>query len=270
MNSPVLRYYDIAPEVVAFSTTRHGGVSRGRYGGFNVNRWCGDEPEAIEANRGLLCRELGIGDERLVMPHQTHGTEIRMIAGEFFSLSESSRSMLLEGVDAVMTDVPGVCIGVSTADCIPVLLYDEMHHACCAVHAGWRGTVMRIAEKAVAEMNAVYGTDAGNVRVVIGPGISIENFEVGDEVYREFSGAGFNMEAISRRYDKWHIDLWACNRIQLERAGVNPRNISTAGVCTYANADEFFSARRLGTESGRIFNGMMIDDNLTKKSFDDQ
>lgn len=260
-NSPVLTYYNIAPEVTAFSTTRRGGCSRGAYGGMNVNGWCGDEPEAVEANREALCGIIGTERDRLVMPHQTHGTTVRMIAEEFVTLSETTRAMLLEGVDAVMTNVRGVCVGVSTADCIPVLLYDPENRACCAVHAGWRGTAGRIVEKAIDAMRQSFGTDAGLLRAVIGPGISMENFEVGDEVYDEFRTAGFEMEAISRRYDKWHIDLWACNRLQMEGVGVSPHNIMTSGVCTYSHADEYFSARRLGTASGRIFNGIIINDN---------
>lgn len=260
-NSPALTYYNIAPEVTAFSTTRHGGFSRGVYGGMNVNGWCGDEPEAVEANRRTLCGIIGTARDRLIIPHQTHGTAIRIITEDFIAMSGTARAALLEGVDAVMTGVPGVCVGVSTADCIPVLLYDPEHRACCAVHAGWRGTVKRITEKAIDTMRLSFGTNTEQLRAVIGPGISLKNFEVGDEVYNEFRCAGFDMKAISRRYDKWHIDLWACNRIQMEGAGMSPRHIITSGVCTYSHADEYFSARRLGTASGRIFNGIMINDN---------
>lgn len=264
MISPVLTYYDMVPEVTAFSSTRHGGVSRGSYAELNVNRWCGDNPEAVASNRAALCQQLGISESRLVIPHQVHGTVTRIIADDFFPLSANSKDTLLEGADAVMTNIPGVCVGVSTADCIPILLYDGEHRACCAVHAGWRGTVARIAEKAIREMAAAFGTRPQALKAVIGPGISLENFEVGDEVYSEFERAGFDMEPISRRYDKWHIDLWACNQRQLERTGVAHGNIRIAGVCTFAHADKYFSARRLGTESGRILSGIMIKDNPYK------
>ncbi|MGN1263263.1 MAG: peptidoglycan editing factor PgeF [Prevotella sp.] len=258
-NSPVLTFHNMAAGVTTFSSTRKGGYSCGCHGGFNVNEHCGDEPENVARNRALLCDMLGIESRRLVMPHQTHGTATRMIAEDFFTLSDATRLMLLEGIDAVMTDVPGVCVGVSTADCIPILLYDEAHRAVSAVHAGWRGTAARIVEKNIAEMAAAYGTRPSDLRAVIGPGISLENFEVGDEVCDEFRKAGFDMAKISRKYDKWHIDLWECNRIQLLEAGVTSSGISIAGICTYSHADEYFSARRLGTMSGRILNGIMID-----------
>lgn len=273
MTTPRLLSYDISDRVTAFSTTRHGGVSKGSHAQFNINYYCGDAPEAIEANRKALCSLLGIDKTHLVYPHQTHGVEIRQIAPEFFPLEEETQKMLLEGVDAVMTDMTNVCIGVSTADCIPMILYDPEHHASCAVHAGWRGTVARIAQNAVRSMNTAYLTHPEKLRAVIGPGISLKNFEVGDEVFQQFSEAGFDIPSIARRFptltsptpdthhptpEKWHIDLWECNRQQLIAAGVRPENIQAAGICTYDNVEDFFSARRLGIESGRIFTGVIL------------
>ncbi len=144
MNKPVLKYYEMSPCVTAFSSTRKGGCSIGNYGEFNVNRYCGDDESCIRANREALCAELGIDDEHLIMPHQNHGIEIRQITPDFFKLPSTIRCQILENVDGVITDMNGVCVGVSTADCIPMMLFDKEHHACAAVHAGWRGTVKRI------------------------------------------------------------------------------------------------------------------------------
>ncbi len=259
MTDPRLHYYDLGSEVVAFSTTRHGGCSEGQYASMNVNAYCGDNADCVAANRDALCRTLSLASaDRLVIPHQTHGIEVRQIGSELFSLPEKVRQMVLEGVDGVMTRLEGVCVGVSTADCIPVLLYDTEHRAVCAVHAGWRGTVARIAQKAVAEMRAAFGTRPQALHAVIGPGISMKNFEVGDEVYEAFASAGFDMEPISERREKWHIDLPACNRLQLETAGIAPDHIVLADICTYDHTDDWFSARRQGTESGRIYTGILV------------
>ncbi len=259
MTDPRLHYYDLGSEVVAFSTTRHGGCSEGQYASMNVNAYCGDNADCVAANRDALCRTLSLASaDRLVIPHQTHGIEVRQIGSELFSLPEKVRQMVLEGVDGVMTRLEGVCVGVSTADCIPVLLYDTEHRAVCAVHAGWRGTVSRIAQKAVAEMRAAFGTRPQALHAVIGPGISMKNFEVGDEVYEAFASAGFDMEPISERREKWHIDLPACNRLQLETAGIAPDHIVLADICTYDHTDDWFSARRQGTESGRIYTGILV------------
>lgn len=249
---PVLHFYDFGEGVTAFSTTRQGGYSQGSYGEFNINRYCGDTKEAITRNRELLCELLGIDDSRLLMPHQVHETVI-------VAVEETSQESQLEGVDAVMTNVSGLCIGVSTADCIPVLLYDRVHRAVSAIHAGWRGTVKRIVEKTVAQMTAVYGSRPADIIAQIGPGIHIESFEVGDEVYDAFSAAGFTMETISRRYgEKWHIDLPACNRRQLLATGIPEAQISVSPICTYQHPDIYFSARRLSINSGRIFTGIVM------------
>lgn len=256
----------MSPDVVAFSSTRHGGMSTGHYSSFNINRYCGDSDEHISRNRELLCRVLGISDDRLLMPHQTHGTRVAHIDEAFLSLTTAERQATLESTDAVMTDVSGVCIAVSTADCIPVLLYDACHHAACAVHAGWRGTLARIAEKAVAAMAEVYGSRPSGLVAQIGPGISLDSFEVGQEVYDAFSAAGFDMACISRLYpsaadaqtEKWHIDLPGCNRQQLEACGMRHEAIALSGICTYKECDTFFSARRLGIHSGRILTAIML------------
>lgn len=261
--TPRLKLYEISNNVTAFSTTRRFGYSQGNYAEFNVNEYCGDDIVSIEKNRQALMEELneitGISSSvHLIIPHQTHGTEIRRIDNDFLSLDKERQSQILEGVDGLMTGEKGICVCVSTADCIPVMLYDAKHNAVAAVHAGWRGTLQRIVRKAVVEMKTVYNSNPESMSAIIGPGISLENFEVGDEVYQKFDEAGFDMNAISRKYEKWHIDLWECNRLQLMAEGMPEGNISIAGVCTYANAEDFFSARRLGIDSGRILNGIMI------------
>ena len=258
MRKPLLHFYDFGQDVVAFSSTRQGGYSEGNYGQFNINRYCGDNPEAIAQNRQSLCQLLQIDDRHLLMPHQVHLTEVAVIDDAFLCLDDNERQQSLEGVDAIMTDRAGVCVGVSTADCIPVLLFDRTHHAVCAIHAGWRGTQQRIVEKAVRTMTETYGTVPADIVAQIGPGISLDSFEVGDEVYDAFAESGFEMASISERRSKWHIDLPACNKLQLLATGVKPENVRMSGVCTYKAHDTFFSARRLGINSGRIFTAIMM------------
>lgn len=270
---PVLNYYNLSDDVKAFSTTRHGGVSEGNYASLNINEYCGDSKANTDANRLLLANELGIDANHIIMPHQTHGVESRIIGEEFATLPDGVKKMLLEGVDAVMTNIPGMCIGVSTADCIPVLLYDEEHHAAAAIHAGWRGTQARIVHKAVQEMRMAYQTDPTKLKAVIGPGISLDNFEVGDEVYADFEQVAFDMSAIAEERikrnpnaddpakafeRKWHINLPLANIQMLTHNGVDEANIINTGICTFDNADNYFSARRLGIESGRIYTGIII------------
>ena len=214
--TPELHYYHIAENVTAFSTTRHGGYSQGNYGELNVNLYCGDHPEAIAKNRKLLCKALAVAEDRLVMPHQVHDTGVSQIGKTFFLLSEDIRKQVLEGIDALITNMRHICIGVSTADCIPIIIYDPEHHAAGVVHSGWRGTVANITGRVVTSMQ------------------------------------------ISRKEQKWHIDLWACCRLQLEATGIKAENIEESGICTYDEVEDYFSARRLGIASGRILTGIVL------------
>jgi copper oxidase (laccase) domain-containing protein len=110
----------------------------------------------------------------------------------------------------------------------------------------------------VETMRDTYGTAPADLQAVIGPGISLDSFEVGDEVYNQFLSAGFDMQPISRRDAKWHIDLPMCNRLQLMEAGIPSNNIQMTNICTYQQYDRYFSARRLGIQSGRIYTGILI------------
>ena len=255
--------YNMGDSIRAFSTMR--GEGPGCYGGFNITHYCGDSRQHVAACRSELCSYLGIDDSRLILPRQTHGCGTIFIDAEFMQLPKNRQEELLQGIDAIATRLTDTCIGVSTADCIPLLLHDCSRDTIAAIHAGWRGTVAGIAARTITAMRERYGTEAGSIKAVIAPGISLEAFEIGDEVYEEFAGAGFPMELIAGRYpaatggEKWHIDLWEANRLQLVAAGVLPENIQVAGICTYKEHERFFSARRLGINSGRIFSGILIE-----------
>ena len=253
-----LTYYHFGDDVVAFSSTRHGGYSIGNYSDFNINPYSGDDTTHIKANRELLCSLLHIPDSRLILPHQTHGIVCRQITQSFLDSPSELRDALLNQVDAVMTNLKNVCVGVSTADCIPVLLYDSHRKAVCAIHAGWRGTLNRIVQHCILEFTRAYSVKVSDIRAVIGPGISLQNFEVGQEVFDQFRLAGFDMSKIAKKYTKWHLDLSECNRIQLIESGLLPDNIHLSGICTYQEVKHYFSARRLGIMSGRIYTALML------------
>lgn len=152
--------------------------------------------------------------------------------------------------DAVICNTPGLCVGVSTADCIPILVYDREHNAAAAIHAGWRGTKLRIVTKTLQKMAETYGTDPAECEAVIGPGIEMKSFEVGDDVYEEFLAADFDLEFTAHSmptgigdYEKWHIDLKEINRQLLVESGVKECNITVNLTDTFTD-EQFFSARR--------------------------
>lgn len=249
------------PGISCFTTTRFGGCSGGAYASFNCSPFCGDDDGQVRLNQQHIYQAFPGQINQLVIPRQVHGTEIAFVDKAFLSLSPSDRQRHLNGIDALITTEPGYCVCVSTADCVPLLIYDHKHQAVAAVHAGWRGTVDGILAKTLLVMNQTLGTVGGDVLIAIGPSISVESFEVGQEVYDAFEQKGFNMSRVSsweETSQKYHIDLWEANREQMRSFGVPEKQMACAGICTYLRHEEFFSARRLGIKSGRILSGIVI------------
>ena len=196
----------------------------------------------------------------VIQGHQVHDCKVALIDRPGMTRED------LEGYDAFLTNLPGVAIGARTADCIPVLMYDPERRVVAAVHAGWKGTVLHISQKTIAVMAERFGSRAEDLRVVIGPGIGPESFQVGEEVVARFKGAGFPMERIgsfrgegdgSPMSGGHHIDLFQANRWLLEDAGIPTSHIQVAGIDTYTDAS-FFSARREGLQCGRIINAIRL------------
>jgi YfiH family protein len=157
-------------------------------------------------------------------------------------VAAEGRSGVLEQADALLEDHPGSVVAIKTADCIPILLVDERHRAVAAVHAGWRGTVARIAPAAVESMGRRFATDPRDLHAAIGPGIGKCCYEVGPEVAVQFGEQG-----------RAHISLADANRAQLLEAGVTPERIYASNLCTMCLAEEFHSFRRDGQAAGRLY-----------------
>ena len=204
---------------------------------------------AFTTGRDSGVEEFGLSLEDLALPRQVHSDNICW-------MKEPGRP---EQTDGVITDQLGLCVCVKTADCIPVLLYDTRKRIVAAVHAGWRGTVARIVQKAIKLMQPQSPDD---LHAIIGPGISLEWFEVGDEVYEAFKEEGFPMERIAKRFittndnGRWHIDLWDANHWLMEQEGIT--DIFVQGTCTRTSMD-FYSARRETINTGRNYNGIFIN-----------
>lgn len=246
-------------EIAHFCTSREGGVSVGNYASFNLSPFSGDNPTDVTRNQQLLCKQIGVSPEKLIIPYQTHGTEIREIDDAFFLLSSEKRANYISGVDALITRIPLVCIGVTTADCVPILVFDPTQKVIAVAHAGWRGTCERIAEKTISTLIENFSSNPADILVTIGPSISVKVYEVGKEVVENFDKAGFDMqEIIEKRDTSYFLDLWTANKQSLLKAGILPEHIEIAGKCTFTGHERFFSARRLGIKSGRMLSGILL------------
>lgn len=250
---------DTFPGLIHFCTERNGGVSAGAYASLNLSPFSGDSPENVQENMKRLCDNLGVVPEQLLIPFQTHETEVRSIHSRFCSLSPDEQRDSLHGVDALATNLPEVCICITTADCVPLLFFDPVKKVIGAAHAGWRGTCGRIAQKTILTMCNDFECSPENIHVAIGPSVSPAVYEVGDELIASFDAAGFEIDSLfARRNGALFLDLWAANRQALLAAGVVSEHIETSGICTFTHHERFFSARRLGIKSGRILSGIML------------
>ena len=205
-------------------------------------------------------RTVGRNIPGVIYPHQVHMDRIFSITSDFLGLSDSEKKEALEGVDAIVSDVKDVVMGISTADCIPVIVYDSVHHVAAAIHAGWKGTRLRIVTKAIKEMQRLYGTEPSLCTAAIGPGISQESFEVGQEVVDAFVEAGFDMSKYVMMKAKPHIDLKAINLDLLTAAGLQVENVFVSEIDTFTDED-YFSARREQrgmVKCGRILSGFCL------------
>ncbi len=247
------------PELLHFCTTRYGGDSSGNYSTFNISPFSGDNAENQQINLGLLATELRISVQQIHFPYQTHSDNVKIINSDFLQLSDLKKSAYLDGVDALITNLPQVCIGVTTADCVPVLIYDKEQKVVAAVHAGWRGTCSRIVEKTFELMKVSYGTNPENVFASIGVSISPEVYNVGEELITEFEKADFPVTEIFNRLDnQLYLDLWNANKWLLMQMGVPENQIEIAKICSFTNSNNYFSARKLGMKSGRMLSGIMM------------
>jgi YfiH family protein len=248
-----------APGIGVVQTLRGEVEPRNPYSQWNLCDYTGDDALRVLNARLTFCQQMGIALDQLVMPRQSHTTHVAVIDQDFFDADIAQQEQLLNDIDALVTALPGICIGVNTADCVPIALADPTHGIIAIAHAGWRGTVGRIAQRTVETMCRLGATPA-DIHATMGASICVDCFEVGDEVPQAFEQAGFDMTEIVRRNattGKAHIDLWRANRQVLLAAGIPADHITLPTACSRCHSDRYFSARRLGIHSGRTFTAIM-------------
>jgi len=259
-------------------STRKGGLSRAYCaedapGELNLGFRDDDDRDAVAGNRRLLVEAItGAANTPLVALHQIHSNLIRVVTA-----ADAARPRPWKA-DGLLTDEPGLLLGIQTADCIPVLVVDRKRHAVGAFHAGWPGTVKRIVEEGVGRMRLEFGSRPEDLIAAIGPGIGPCCYEVGEELLSEFESQFvygrelfrevYSADAVRMKYPmlfltqrapghspigpSLHLDLFEANRRQLLAAGLKPAAIRVLGACTSCHPDVFFSHRASKGHAGRL------------------
>lgn len=246
-------------DFTAFQVTRGNVNARNPYSQYNLCDYTGDDALRVLNARIELCMQLGIDLDHLVMPRQVHGTKVTIIDDNYFQADITQQEDMLNGVDALITNLPDVCIGVNTADCVNIALCDPSTGVIAIAHAGWKGAAAHIARKTVEAMTKI-GASLRHIHAVMGASICHDCFEVGDEVVDAFAKQKHDVSRIMKRNattGKAHIDLRKACTLDMHAAGINPDYITEMGTCTRCQPDRYFSARRLGIDSGRTFTGIL-------------
>jgi len=241
-----------------FITTRAGGVSLTPYYSLNVGLHTNDNPDHVLLNRGLLAEATNIENEKFLYASQVHSGDVKVIDS-----ASVYNGVLINNprTDATITALPGICLMVMVADCVPILLFDPAKRVSAVIHAGWRGTVHQITSNTIHSMVEHFGCDPADIVAGIGPSIGSCCYEVGEDVsdfVKQSFGTTEGYLIQNKNSSKPHFDLWYANQKQLTDNGVKSENIEKSELCTLCHSDIFFSSRASGGITGRFAAGICI------------
>lgn len=239
----------------AFST-RFGGVSKEHLSELNFGFDRGEEKENVVENYKLFCASMGVEAENLVLSDQVHDTKVH-VAGREDACTDEIRKKL-KGVDGLLTNKPELCLVTSYADCVPLFFVDRKKKVIASSHSGWRGTVEMMGAKTVSAMEKQFGSKREDIVAVIGPSICQSCYEVSRDVIDAFTERYGKKQMEELAYcsdlenEKYQLDLWAANYLQLKEAGIPEENIHVTGLCTCCNSRLLFSHRASKGKRGNL------------------
>jgi len=240
--------------VHAFST-RQGGVSQNEFASMNFASDRGDDPACVRENYSRMAAVLGVRPDQMVLSRQTHTTNLRVVTAEDAGKGVTRDRDYMD-VDGLVTNVPGLVLVTSYADCVPLYFVDPVHKAIGLSHSGWKGTVGRIGEVTVRKMQELYGSDPGDILACIGPSICKDCYEVSQDVAEAFQGifseALWERILEDKRNEKYQLDLWESNRLILLGAGIREEHLAVTDLCTCCNPELLFSHRATGGKRGNL------------------
>jgi YfiH family protein len=226
--------------------TRQGGCSPDPWTSLNFGGTVGDDPERVRKNHNRAFLALECAPESSYDVWQVHGVDVAVA-----DAPRPPESPHLQA-DTILTNKPGITLLMRFADCVPILLHDPVCKVVGIAHAGWMGTVRETVRKAVEAMHARYGSMPVDIQAGIGPSIGPDHYEIGPDVVAQVRQAfGQNASSLlTNHFGATHFDLWAANRLTLERAGV--RQIELAGLCTACHTEDWYSHRAQRGRTGRF------------------
>ncbi|MFZ5648418.1 MAG: peptidoglycan editing factor PgeF [Bacillota bacterium] len=241
-------------------TTRQGGVSRGPYRSLNLAFNVGDDPGAVLENRRRISSVMGVNIRDMVAGQQVHGKSVRVVTESDRGRGAGDYGDGFPETDALVTDVPGVLLSSYYADCVPVMILDPVKKAAGLVHAGWKGTALRIAAAALEAMGEAFGTDPGTCLAAIAPSIGSCCYEVDIPLIDSFRERGFDPGPFLKTAGngRWNLDLRRANLATLVEAGVRAMNITLTDLCTACSPELFFSYRGQSGQCGRMASLMVL------------
>ncbi len=228
-------------------STRLGGVSNGRYASMNLSYSNGDDAAAVDENFRRICSCIDVSPESVVKSHQTHTVNIVNVI--------SKGQIVPEGTDGLVTNVRGVTLCSTYADCVPLLFYDPQKKVIASSHSGWRGTAGEIGRLTVERMVSDYGCNPKDILVAIGPAICQDCYEVDDTVVSALKEIKYlDLATAVEPHGKGHylLDLKEICRQELVFSGVNPHNILVSDICTCCNSEYLHSHRATKGERGNL------------------
>jgi polyphenol oxidase len=228
--------------------TRQGGVSPAPWASLNLGGTVGDERAHVIENRRRLFDFAGKPVESVFDVWQVHGTQV------ICSRAPRPLDSPHEQADAILTDQPHLTLLMRFADCVPILVTDPVHKVVGIIHAGWKGTLARIASAAVQGMGEEYGSNPADILAGIGPSICKDEYEVGPEVAQKAAQSFPESlgQVLEQRDRHFYLDLWAANRNILEESGLLPGHIQVSGICTARNLQDWYSHRGEKGKTGRF------------------
>lgn len=227
------------PDLIAAESTRHGGISRPPYTSLNLGINTADDPEKVAENRQQWLANWELAESDMATSYQVHGTDIQVV-------TKPGRTARY---DALITNVPGLMVGVTVADCAPILVYDTRNRAVAAIHAGWRGTVGGIVANTLLTMQRHYGTQPADCLAYVGTCIDAHSFEVGAEVAAQFAPS---RTTINPNTGKALVDLKRSNADQLRAFGLTDDQIELSPYSTVLHNADYFSHRLEQGLTGRM------------------